>query len=101
MGRRKFTSEFKTKVVLEALKERSSLAELSQKHDLHPQQITKWKRDFLAGASSVLSKPHLSVQDEAEAEKARLLQIIGEQKVELDFLKKKFRRFLLKFQRFF
>lgn len=91
MGRRKFTSEFKTKVVLEALKERSSLSELSQKHDLHPQQITKWKRDFLAGASSVLSKPQLSVQDEAEAEKARLLQIIGEQKVELDFLKKKLR----------
>ena len=91
MGRRKFTSEFKTKVVLEALKERSSLAELSQKHDLHPQQITKWKRDFLAGASRVLSKPQLSVQDEAEAEKARLLQIIGEQKVELDFLKKKLR----------
>ncbi len=91
MGRRKFTSDFKTKVVLEALKERSSLAELSQKHELHPQQITKWKRDFLAGASSVFSKPQLSARDEAEVEKARLLQIIGEQKVELDFLKKKLR----------
>jgi len=91
MGRRKFSSEFKTKVVLEALKERSSLAELAQKHDLHPQQITKWKRDFLAGASSVFSTPQLSAQEEAEAEKARLLQIIGAQKVELDFLKKKLR----------
>jgi len=91
MGRRKFTSEFKTKVVLEALKERSSLSELAQKYELHPQQITKWKSDFLSGASSVFSKPQLSVRDEAEAEKARLLQIIGEQKVALDFLKKKLR----------
>lgn len=91
MGRRKFTSDFKTKVVLEALKERVSLAELAQKHSLHPQQITKWKRDFLAGASEVFSKPQPSAQDEAEAERARLLQIIGEQKVELDFLKKKLR----------
>jgi transposase-like protein len=34
--RRKFTPEFKTKVVLEALSERLSLTELAQKHELHP-----------------------------------------------------------------
>ncbi len=37
MKRRKFTSKFKTKVVLEALKERASVRELSQKHELSPQ----------------------------------------------------------------
>ncbi len=35
MSRRKFSSKFKTKVVLEALKERSSMAELAQKYELH------------------------------------------------------------------
>ena len=65
MGRRKFTSEFKTKVVLEALKERVSLAELAQKHSLHPQQITKWKRDFLTGASAVFSKPQVAGLEQA------------------------------------
>jgi len=49
MKRRKFTSKFKTKVVLEALKERQSLAELAQKYQLHPNQISTWKKEFLAG----------------------------------------------------
>ncbi|MHA7129272.1 transposase [Algoriphagus namhaensis] len=38
--RRKFTSKFKTKVVLELLKERSSLAELAHKYELAPQQLS-------------------------------------------------------------
>ncbi|MBU3027920.1 transposase [Zobellia galactanivorans] len=47
MTRRKFTSKLKTKVVLEALKERHSLAELAQKSQIPPIQISGWKRDFL------------------------------------------------------
>ena len=47
MSRRKFTSKFKTKVVLEALKERNSMAELAQKHKLQPAQITKWKLHYI------------------------------------------------------
>ncbi|MCP4123785.1 MAG: transposase [Bacteroidetes bacterium] len=44
MAVRKFTSKFKAKVVLEALKERSSLANLAQKYELHPNMIAKWKQ---------------------------------------------------------
>jgi transposase len=40
MKRRKFSASFKTKVVLEALKEQRKLAELSQRHNLHAQQIS-------------------------------------------------------------
>lgn len=87
MTRRKFTPKFKTKVVLEALKERSSLADLAQKYEVHPNQISKWKKDFLAGAESVLSNGVKSRKTEAEEEKDRLLKIIGHQKVEIDFLK--------------
>mgnify|MGYP003939888199 CR=1 FL=1 len=43
MSRRKFTSAFKTKVVLEALSERLTIQELGQKHGIHPTQITTWK----------------------------------------------------------
>ena len=35
MTRRKFTSKFKTKVALEAIKEQESLAALAEKFDLH------------------------------------------------------------------
>lgn len=44
--RRKFTAEFKAKVVLEALTERYTLTEIAQKYDLQPVQISKWKREF-------------------------------------------------------
>jgi len=46
-SRRKFTSEFKKKVVLEALKERFTLQELATKYEIHPQQITDWKKHFV------------------------------------------------------
>jgi len=56
MTRRKFTSKFKTKVVLELLKERSTLSELAQKYELAPQQLSSWKRDFLHNAEQVFDK---------------------------------------------
>jgi transposase len=85
--RRKFTAKFKTKVVLEALKEQSSLAELAQKHDIHPQQISTWKRGFLQKADSVFANGSINTKSEAEQEKDRLLKTIGQLKVENGFLK--------------
>ena len=88
MKRRKFTSKFKTKVVLEVLKEQESLKAIAQKYELSPSQISGWKRDFLSGAESVFDQGKTTVQNEAEAERDRLLKTIGELKVENDFLKK-------------
>lgn len=87
MTRRKFTSKFKTSVALEALKEQSSLADLAQKYDLHPQQISTWKREFLQGAEEVFKSGVKSKKSEAEQEKDELLKTIGKLKVENDFLK--------------
>jgi len=87
MTRRKFTAKFKTKVAIEALKERESLAVLAQKYDLVPEQITNWKREFLNGAEAVFEKKSKNQKSEAELERDQLLKIIGEQKVDLDFLK--------------
>ncbi|MFT5216486.1 MAG: transposase-like protein [Glaciecola sp.] len=39
-SRRKFDSAFKTKVAIEALKERETLSELAVRYDLHPNQIS-------------------------------------------------------------
>lgn len=46
MKKRKCTLKFKTKVVLEALKEVSSISDLAKKYDLAPTQISSWKRQF-------------------------------------------------------
>ena len=87
MSRRKFTSKFKTKVVLEALKERNSMAELAQKHNVQPAQITKWKQEFLNNAESAFEKEKVDKRSESEKERDRLLKSIGELKIENDFLK--------------
>ena len=52
-SRRKFTAEFKAKVAMEALQEKLTLTELSKKHDVHPNLITKWKNQLLELGSSV------------------------------------------------
>lgn len=89
MKRRKFSSEFKTKVVLASLKEHGSIKELAQKHSINPQQITNWKKEFLLKASEVFSKGKKGIKNEEEKERDHLLRLIGELKVENDFLKKR------------
>lgn len=84
--RRNFSAKFKTKVVLEALLERSTLSELGQKYGLQATQISKWKQDFLSNASNVFEKGG-SKKENSDQEKEKLYKIIGQQKVELDFLK--------------
>ena len=87
MTRKKYTSKFKTKVVLETLKERSSVAEMAQRFDLAPQQINLWKREFLSKAETVFESKSKSLKSQAEEEKDTLLKSIGQLKVENDFLK--------------
>jgi transposase-like protein len=47
--RRKFSVAFKTKVVLEAIKEKETHQQLSSKFEVHPNQISQWKNEFLDG----------------------------------------------------
>ncbi len=88
MSKRKFTSDFKTKVVLEALSERYTIQELGRKHNLHPTQISTWKAQFLSNASTVFDKPVKDAKTEAEEREEHFLKVIGQQKMEIDFLKK-------------
>lgn len=81
MKRRNFTSKFKTKVVLEAIKEQKTLAELGQQHHLAPTQISKWKKEFLSGAESVFKSNGKGEKQTMETERDRLLKTIGELKV--------------------
>jgi len=83
--RRKFSAAFKTKVVLEALKEQMTIQELSSKFDVHSNQISTWKSEFLTNASVVFESGKSSSKTDVDNE--RLYKVIGQQKVEIDFLK--------------
>lgn len=87
MKRRKFTTKFKTKVVLEALSGRYTAQELARKYEIHANQISQWKSQFLANAESVFEQGNSSKNRDIQAEKEKLFKIIGQQKVEIDFLK--------------
>jgi len=85
--RRKLSTGFKTKVVMEALSERYTIQEFGRKYGVHATQINKWKAHFLEHAESLFEKGDgSSIQPESAEEK--LYKIIGKQKVEIDFLKK-------------
>jgi len=89
--RRKFSAEFKAKVVLEDLKERNTVEELAKKYEVHPNQIHTWKKEFLNNASLVFSSGDRQMEDKKrqEEEREKLYAQIGQQKVEIDWLKKK------------
>ena len=45
--RQSFCKDFKAKVILEALREESTIQEIAVKHGVHPNQILQWKASVL------------------------------------------------------
>lgn len=86
--RRKFSKEFKAKVVLESLKERETIESLARKYELQPTQISAWKAQALKNFGSLFSLENPKDQ-ETSMDSQILYAQIGQLKVENDFLKKK------------
>ena len=87
--KRKFTADFKLKVVLEVLKEKDTLAVISKRHELHPNQISDWKKQFMDSASALFEGAHKPVVAPTEPDVALLYEQIGRLQMELTFFKKK------------
>ncbi len=87
--RRKFSSGFKARVAIEALKERESLAELSKRYEVHPTVISKWKMEFLEKSSTVFDKKS---EEEVGVDPEKLYAKIGQLEIENDFLKKSLKK---------
>jgi len=89
MKHRKFSAEFKTKVAMEAIKGLKTLNELSSEFEVHPNQISKWKKQLITQASQIF-KDRLNCDSNKEDKKVeKLYQEIGQLQVELNWLKKK------------
>lgn len=90
MKRRKFSPSFKAKVALASFKGDKSLGELSSQYQVHPNQISKWKKQLLENVATVFSDSRIkTVSQDDSALRDRLYQQIGQLQVELDWVKKK------------
>lgn len=87
-SRRKFTAEFKAKIALEAMQERQTLSELCKKYELHPNQITQWKKQLKEQSIEVFKDPNHG-KNEKDKLIEQLYKTIGELTMDVDFLKKK------------
>jgi transposase-like protein len=80
-------------VALEALKGLKTIQQIAKEYDVHPVQVSEWKKTMQEGASLAFSGEKAAVSEqERERERTRLHSKIGELSVQVDFLKKKCRQ---------
>jgi transposase len=88
--RRRHEPEFKARVALEAIRGLQTIQAIAKQYDVHPVQVSEWKKTMTAGATSVFG--HSSVQgstEDFENQRDALHAKIGQLTIEVDFLRKK------------
>ena len=88
MKQRNYTSEEKLAVVLEMLKSQKPVSQICKENGIRDSLAYRWRDEALDGMKSRLSGSQKRGTLGAEAEKDRLLKIIGQQTVIIDFQKK-------------
>jgi len=84
--RRTFTDKFKAKVALDAIRGVKTIAELAKEYQVHPNQISGWKRQVLTNAPGLFAsgeKPRVRTEEELTAP---LYEEIGRLKMDLKWL---------------
>jgi transposase len=91
MKRKQYSAALKAKIVLEALRETKTVAELAAEHQIHPNLITKWKQTAQVELASVFERKNVkdATVEEQERKIAELYQEIGKLTTQVNWLKKK------------
>ena len=85
---KRHAAAFKAKVALEAVKQTRTVAELAKVFQVHPAQISQWKKQLLDGAESVFRDGRRREREEDQATQAELYERIGRLNMEVEWLKK-------------
>ena len=97
MPRKKYTAEFKTKVILSILQGDKEFNEICAEHNLNPNMVRKWKQAFLQNAHLAFGaeSEHKTAQrkeDDLKKKNDHMLKMIGQLTLERDFLQDCFRQ---------
>lgn len=88
--RKRHEPEFKARVALEALKKTKTIQQIAKEYEIHPVQVSDWKKQLLERLPDVFTSGKKKSGEEVfEAQKEQLHAKIGQQAVEIDFLRKK------------
>ena len=88
--RRRHDATFKARVALEALKGIKTIQQIAKEFEVHPGQVTDWKKTMQEGASGVFDRGSASAgPGDFERERDQLNAKIGELTIKLDFVTKK------------
>jgi transposase-like protein len=90
--RKRHSAPFKAKVALEAAKQAKTIAELAKTFQVHPVQISQWKKQLLDGAESLFRDGRRREREEGEALQTELYEKIGRLNMEIEWLKKRVAR---------
>jgi len=88
MQRKKHSAEFKAKIALEAAKGLKTINEIASESEVHPSQVTLWKKQLLEEIPTLFASNRGQKPKKDEELTAMLSQQIGQLKVELDWVKK-------------
>lgn len=86
--RKQYKAEFKFQMALEAAKGLKTINQLASEHELHPNQLSQWKRQLLEEGAAIFSQSSNQAQRETAKVEADLYEQIGRLKMELEWLKK-------------
>lgn len=89
MKRRKFSAGFKSKVALEAIKGLRTVNEIAAAYQVHPNQVSKWKKQLLERSAQVFDNGKQMSVNEKNKKIQQLYQDLGELQYEFNWLKKK------------
>ena len=87
--RRQFSATLKAKIAVEAIKGQRTVQEIGSSYAVHPNQVTKWKKQLLDFSPEAFSAGRLRSDEVDEQLKTELYAEIGRLKVELEWLQKK------------
>jgi len=88
--RKRHDNIFKARVALEALKGIKSIQAIAKEFDLHPMQVSEWKRKLQESLPDAFERGgKKGERGDFEAEREKLHSKIGQLTIELDFMTKK------------